>query len=194
MILILSASGLVLPNCKQQKEDNSVLMIALALAYIRETNINNVLSDNGTVYIKAQNLTWEKCSQIDTAGTSSWNQANISCASSAGTFQYCSVADSSCDNGTILNGTGNSEAWSACKNSTLAGRSWRVPTITELQELRDMYPADLSLLEKTGGNYWSSSAANTTEAWGIQLDNTNPPFRYAKNGSFNVLRCVSDGP
>ncbi|MCB1194271.1 MAG: DUF1566 domain-containing protein, partial [Leptospiraceae bacterium] len=123
----------------------------------------------------------------------------------------------SCDDGSILNGTGTSEAWDACNNLSLAGKSWRVPTKDELKLLiecndktmpndndscgegnypsNSLVPAVNCLFEDdtiSSYNYWSSSAHSTYSyfAWLVQFG-SGYNFSFNKN-YIGYVRCVSE--
>jgi hypothetical protein len=164
---------------------------------------------NGTVFIARQNLIWAKCPQVDTSGANMYNAGLNDCSGGvAGAFQYCSALDNSCDNGTILNGTGTSGVWSTCNNMNtnpvggFAGRtSWRVPTFTELIAFLNVYTVNTSLFPSAVPNspynvYWSSSlyVPNPT---GYALYVNFPGGSVNNMGNktnANYERCVSTGP
>ncbi len=115
-------------------------------------------------------------------------------------WQQCSVGLSGTNCGT---GTASTQTWQTaldtCKNLTLAGKTWRLPSMNELLSIVDknkVNPAiDTALFPATvASNYWSSTTYvnNTTNAWHVFfLNGLNPPS--LKTSSYYV-RCVSPGP
>lgn len=159
----------------------------------------------------AQTLYFAKCSYgLTYAG-------GVSCTGTKKGVKYCSNNDNSCDNYTILNGTGNSEAYSACNgmnsgSGTYGKTNWRVPTKNELKTLIDC--ADKSMpndnttdcgsgnytsgaisslfpnSESGMNSYWSSSNyAGPTYAWRLINGRTLDGYKHDPY----YLRCVS-GP
>ena len=80
----------------------------------------------------AKTLYFAKCTFGQT-----YDSSGNTCTGTATSVKFCSTADESCVDPTtkILNGFGTSEVYSACKGFSLAGKTWRVPTIYELKLL-----------------------------------------------------------
>lgn len=137
---------------------------------------------DGTVYDVATGLLWQKCSM---------GQTN----------------DSACS------GTSTVDIWenalTYCNNLSLAGQSWRLPNINELQTIVDYTTASAPTLDtvafpntppedsSTGAgnyNYWSStnSVGLYTQAWSIQFDSGRVVSSDKDDVSF-YARCVA-GP
>lgn len=159
----------------------------------------------------AQTLFFMKCSQGQT-----WNSSTNSCDGTAGTYQYCSANDNSCNSdgsgnpAWTLNGTGSSTAYATYGNLVFAGQTgWRIPTKNELKTLihctGKILPVDglgstcvgspspvISRLfpNTVPTNYWSSTTyvPTTIYAWYTDFNFALTVDGY-KNGSFYV-RCV----
>ena len=149
----------------------------------------------------AQTLYFAKCSYGQ-----SWNSSTNNCQGTgnsgnnygAATVQYCNANDSSCDNGSILNGSGTSGAFTACNSLSLAGKIWRVPTRNELKTL--IHCTDLNMplngFDCGGGNYTSPSVSNLfpdTPASFYWSSSAWPDVRYALYILFdNGLNALTD--
>lgn len=115
-------------------------------------------------------------------------------------WQKCSMGqtqDASCT-GTATKGT-----WPAalqyCKNLTLAGKTWRLPSLNELKSLVDKSTSSPSIktanFPATVANaYWSSSTyvGSFSNAWSVSFNNGSS-FSNIKTASLYV-RCVTPGP
>lgn len=124
---------------------------------------------DGTITDNATGLIWQKCSI---------GQTGLGCSGIASTFTW-------------------SSAVSQCTSLTLAGKSWRLPNVEELQTLLD-YNSNNPTINSTyfpntfASSYWSISEypfAPTTNAWFIS-------FQYGDidadgKGSARYVRCVS---
>ncbi len=200
VLTILVAIGI--SGCKPDTEnslDEMYNIYALLAANTEKQNITD--NGNGTVSVISQNLTWAKCPQQDTTGANLYNPGSNDCSGgSAGLFDYCSASDSSCDNGTILNGAGTSGAWSTCANLTLTGRTWRVPTKNELKSFTDV--ATSAIFPGTvGSTYWSTDVVDVTGAWTVEIDSLFSDgglaavtgYLVKNKTSTNSVRCVSTG-
>lgn len=161
----------------------------------------------------AQTLYFSKCTYGQTYA------GGVSCSGTAQTVKYCSNNDNSCDNYTILNGTGTSGAYSACSgmnsgSGTYGKTNWRVPTKNELKTLihctNKILPNDNSdcgtnnyssppinsLFPNTiAASYWSTSVSSPSFAWTIYFSSGSPGIAYGSDNKMNsyYVRCVS-GP
>ncbi|MCB1193814.1 MAG: DUF1566 domain-containing protein [Leptospiraceae bacterium] len=152
-----------------------------------------------------------------------WNSSSNDCTGTgssgtsygATTVQYCNANNNTCNGGTnsgTLNGSGTSGAYSACSGSSLASKSWRVPTKDELKlliectdqsmpndgsscgsgnysspSINNLFPNTLS------GFYWSSSgdSSSSGDALGVSFGSGGT---YGNFKATNVyVRCASDG-
>ena len=121
----------------------------------------------------------------------------------AGVFQYCSLADHSCDDGTNLNGAGSSEASSSCysMNSNPVGgfagrKNWRVPTISELSTFKDnVYLNHMDLFPQTvtAADYASSSSYDAANFWSLKFGKSYVPYNNSNKLARLPVRCVSSG-
>jgi len=199
LLLAVSITAILLLRCKPPAEEN-IMELSLLYYYATKPGAYSVIDNgDGTVYSAFQKSTWAKCSQMDTAGANQYNPLADDCSGgSPGLFEYCSAGDGSCDDGTTLNGTGSSGAWSACVNLTLAGLAWRVPTMEEMGNLTDLYIVDISLF--AAGEYWSSTAQDATRGWSLNFISADLGGPTITNFTVNNktlmfhVRCVSSGP
>jgi hypothetical protein len=148
---------------------------------------------DGTASSVHQNLTWMRCSMGQT-----YDPATNGCTGAAGTYQYCATGDDSCNGGTspgLLDGFGPSPMFTACASSTLAGRSWRVPTLAELSELARSYRASPDILPDIMTSYYYATtyAANPTNYYGILFNSSITNGFLVKDSPVAFLLCVSDG-
>lgn len=169
----------------------------------------------GGVTYPAQTLTFMKCLQGE-----AWNSGTNSCDGTAGTYQYCSTNDDSCNNAITgeLNGTGSSSAYSTCDTLTFAGHSdWRVPTKNEIKLLINC--SDKSMITDSSWcqtiyndrnplmilfpnnysahlRYWTSSSYSSSNARELYGQfNGGAYFYYISNSmntkvTYNRIRCV----
>jgi len=136
-------------------------------------------NNDGTITDKSTNLVWTKCS-MDNSGT--------------GVLQ---THASGCTN--LASGTRTwLQALADCNSLTLAGRSWRLPSIRELQGITDTSvssPAiDTILFPATFiGTYWSSttSISGVTNAWPFSFVAGANALPSLKTTALRV-RCVSN--
>lgn len=178
-----------------------------------------VVVNNGTwggATYSAQTLYFAKCNYGQT-----WNSGSNDCTGTGNAgnhygsteVQYCTTGDNSCDDGTVLNGSGISSAWSACSGSSLTGKSWRVPTLNELRLLmncddpsefpanpgdqctsfstpstNDLFPNTVSTHTVSSSSFGSNAAGYVN--FGAAAYQTNQP----KTDSTYHLICISDGP
>ena len=166
------------------------------------TAVSDVVDNNdGTVFVKSQNLTWAKCSQ-NSATANLYSSAAKDCSNGTiGAYTYCSTADDKCNNQTdpkILNGDNSVSSSSTHNNCHLLtyyfpGKVWRVPTITELYKFyRDVYTANASLFPGTmAGDYWSANSVNAGFAFSINFS-TGKTNGLSKT-STHWVRCVATG-
>jgi formylglycine-generating enzyme required for sulfatase activity len=124
---------------------------------------------DGTVTDNATGLVWQKCSR--------GQNNDASCSGSATTATW-------------------TDAGSYCSSLSLAGKTWRLPSIQELETLPNYSqsnPAiDTTIFPSTKiAVYWSSttSASNTSIAWGVNFS-AGEVTAYNKVSTFYV-RCVS---
>ena len=158
---------------------------------------NTTDNGDGTVYVHSQNLTWAKCSQSTTTGGNMYSATADNCSNGTAStlLQFCNQIDNSCDDGTILNGTGSSTVWNTCNSLPLAGRSWRAPTLDELNAFYTVYSADKTMFPNVAIiEYWSAS----TSTFNATLYAVYVSFVTGINGTNNknlyrAVRCVSDG-
>ncbi|AAN50929.2 DUF1566 domain-containing protein [Leptospira interrogans] len=130
---------------------------------------------NETILDNTSNLVWQKCS----AG----------------------LSGNTCNTGTATKPTW-SVAISYCSSLSLAGRSWRLPNIKELNSIVDMSSAssivtiDPVLFPNTkNAGYWSSSsyAPSPSNAWIAYFPTGGmSPFTGKSNTAY--IRCVANGP
>lgn len=133
---------------------------------------------NGTVTATATGLVWQKCTEGQTPGTT--------CKDNVSMNKYGAITKTW------------QEALTTCKNLTLAGKTWRLPSINELLSIVDMskyqpaidtsfFPASVTT------SYWSSTTdvSNPTNAWHVYFAH-GYVSSYNKTTS-NYVRCVS-GP
>ena len=142
---------------------------------------------DGTVSSAYQNLLWQKCE-----GGQAWNGA---CMGAVTTMPFCTSANNTCNGGSptgTLSGTGNSQIYAYCNTLHLGERTWRVPTVAELQELYRSTRIDSSLFPGlTATYYYSNLSASTTHANAVLFsDGTAGMFLKATPLR---IRCVSDG-
>ncbi|MEM7181193.1 MAG: putative Ig domain-containing protein [Spirochaetota bacterium] len=113
-------------------------------------------------------------------------------------WQKCSrgqTEDASCSGSALV--ADWQTALQYCKNLTLAGKSWRLPSLKELLTIRDrsvFTPAiDSTYFPNTkDSSYWSSTTKSdeTSKGWRVNFDLGNYDF-VDKTGS-SRLRCVAD--
>jgi Protein of unknown function (DUF1566) len=116
------------------------------------------------------------------------------------TWQKCSVGQ---DNNATCSNTATSRTWtnalSDCNTLTLTGRTWRLPSLKELQSIMDKTLSTLpsintSIFPATANDsYWSSntSVSNAPDAWFVSF-NSGGVSGNVKTVNYYV-RCVS-GP
>lgn len=163
----------------------------------------------GNTY-SAKTLYFAKCSHGQT-----YDSSCNTCTGTATQVQYCDSADNSCNGGTdagTLNGSGTSGAYSACSGSSLASKSWRVPTKDELKLLINCNtatempndgsgnscsdstaPTINNLFPNTQSNaYWSSSGVSgfSNYAWVVVFVNGSSGNGIKSNVFY--VRCVSE--
>lgn len=84
---------------------------------------------------------------------------------------------------------GSYPAMDACK---ALGLGWRLPTILELDSIRDQTPAPGTIYSRLPGiasiYYWSASEYSATTAWNVNFNNGNVNNNTKTNG--NYVRCV----
>ena len=138
-------------------------------------NSNVIDNTDGTVTIVDQGLTWTKCTQIDVFGHNSWHSVLNDCSNGYPyAMQVCNI-NNMCDDtwGTMLinqatmtaNGT-FSDVYSSCKNLSLAGGGWRLPTINEMEALTPIYQANTNLFGYVDYYYWSGTGYNGMPQYG----------------------------
>ncbi len=198
---LLSAPTATTPSTSNSKENSSTTNASAVPLFVD--------NENGTVSASAQGLVWAKCPQSPTGNR--FNPTSKFCnVDTFGRFNYCNQANGDCSSGStgsilrlpFLNGA-ESPAFRSCQNLTLAGRTWRVPTRTELARFwYELYEKDTTGVfngESGAGvdnRFWSSTGAGTTAggvdmAWSVDgfngtvgpVNQTVPAF---------LLRCVSD--
>lgn len=164
----------------------------------------------GGVY--TTDLIWMKCAQGQ-----AYQAASNSCTGGGDTFAYCDTDNDSCDDGDVLNGSGNSAAFQSCAalnagDGTHGINTWRVPTFDELLSLVECHELQLpsypvpptycsssdspAISEIFAGtpavNFRSATASDTASAFSINFDNGDiAPF--VKTFA-HYIRCVSDLP
>ncbi len=97
-------------------------------------------------------------------------------------------------------GSANQNTWanqgSYCNGLTLAGKTWRLPSIDELNTLPHFgvsQPRIDSIFPNTyiaGGYYWSSTIGPSMNVWGVGFADGNDAFS-GGSGSSSSVRCVS---
>ncbi len=157
---------------------------------------------NGTIIDNTSGLTWLKCSVGQ-------NLTSSTCSGTAGTYQFCTAADNSCNGGSNTGTLTSGPAFSACaalNGTTFGGKTgWHVPTTTEWESLNwygigsaavsHYFPSASSL-----GNWlWSSNSSSSTVGcrkpnaassgnsgnWGLGCD-----YTWGKTTVFPIL-CVT---
>jgi hypothetical protein len=125
---------------------------------------------NSTITDIGTSLVWQKCS---------YGQNVIVCSGTAGVLNW-------------------QQALQYCRDLTLAGRSWRLPSINELGSIADFSVSGPSINNAFFPNtessyYWSSSTHvnNADNAWYIFF-NVGGASYFSKSTPYYV-RCVSDG-
>ncbi|HPV98672.1 MAG TPA: DUF1566 domain-containing protein [Spirochaetota bacterium] len=113
-------------------------------------------------------------------------------------WQKCSRGQNILDcSGTATNATWQ-EALQYCRNLSLDGRSWRLPSVNELKSIVNYSKSGTKIntgyFPNTLSNYWSSSTAveNAVPAWYVHFFNGNVSI--SNKSSFYLVRCVTDGP
>jgi len=178
-------------------------------------NKNGTISFTGLNSYAGQNLVFLKCPQGMT-----YDSATNGCAGTAGTFQYCSTNDNGCDDGTTLNGTGTSQAFTSCDSLNASGyagkTTWHVPTTDELKVLinctdKTMPPQgttcgvgnytapainSLFIGPPTDMEYWTASAAIGVPVAAYIVHFGNGSYHSGGPQKINsvYLRCVAAGP
>jgi hypothetical protein len=115
-------------------------------------------------------------------------------------WQRCSAGH---NNDTNCSGADQIFSWSSannyCSNLSIAGRTWRLPTVNELANLVDYSKStppniDLTAFSNTRSNYYWSSSTNAQVTSGAWLVNFNGGSVWSLNKSSTYyVRCVS-GP
>ncbi len=129
-------------------------------------------NNNGTILDKKTGLIWQKCSRGQT------NDAT--CTGSATTHQWA-------------------DSITYCTGLTLAGRTWRLPTVNELRGIVDYSLAtspsiNTSMFPSTVANYYWSSTTNAltaTNAWIVNFIAGYVDLSNETNTGY--VRCIS-GP
>jgi uncharacterized protein DUF1566 len=161
---------------------------------------------NGTIVEQSTSLVWKKCSQGQV-----WNSIANDCAGTGSSgdnygiqeYQFCNVADNSCDNGTILDGTGTSSLWDTCNalNTNPSGgyggyTNWRVPTADEIEFFFNntfsitLFPNTVTISE-ADGHFTSSVYSNTNAYYFSPSRGVKDPDGIKTEN--NYVRCVA-GP
>ncbi len=143
---------------------------------------------DGTVSSAYQNVLWQKCE-----GGQTWAGA---CSGPVTALTFCDAVDNSCNGGVgtgTLDGGGNSAVYDYCNGLTLAGRSWRVPTVGELQELFRATRIDSSLFPglSTTNYYMSNTSASSTQSAAVLFAGGTIGTLLKTN--LLRVRCISDG-
>jgi hypothetical protein len=128
-------------------------------------------NNDGTVKDNATGLIWQKCSKGQTGADCSGGSAT------AATW---------------------TTALTDCSGLTLAGRTWRLPTVNELGSLLDTTKAsgptiDTTAFPSTVANYyWSSTtyAPNTSNVWAVLFFDGLIPSNFSKTTN-SYVRCVT---
>lgn len=133
----------------------------------------NIFTDNGngTVSDRETNLVWQKC----TGG----QHNDAACSGKADEFTWVN-------------------AQSYCKTLRLAGKSWRLPSIEEMNTLADKsryLPDNSRVFPEVQDFYWSSTAdaSDETRAWVIQAWRGSA-HSVLKDIYPRSVRCVASGP
>lgn len=139
----------------------------------RNSIANFVDNGNGTILDKLTGLTWQKCSI---------GQTNDATCTGAGTARN------------------NSQGLTDCTGLALAGRTWRLPNISELFSVLDTSvtvqpPINLTFFPNTpaGANYWTSTTVQGTATDGYLVSFNNAISTTSLKTGNNLIRCVS-GP
>lgn len=161
------------------------LMVA-TLAIVSSPLWANSFTDNsdGTVSDATTNLRWQKCSGTEAQGSiSNDNSHNATCSGTAEiTYTWAN-------------------ALNYCKNLTLAGKTWRLPSVNELKTIVDRGQSAVPFINQTAFpgtvalSYWSASTSvpGPTLAWSVPFSNGNVYYLLPKTDS-GYVRCVSAGP
>ncbi len=135
-----------------------------------------VHSDNGdgTVTDKATGLIWQKCSM---------GRNN----------------DSTCSDDTSVSDTSTwASAVSYCNGLTLAGKTWRLPNVNEIESIVDRTKASGAMIDTTtfpatvASVYWSASmlVSDIFYAWGVDFDGGFVSSSYKTYNYY--VRCVTN--
>lgn len=140
------------------------------------------------------NILWSK---TDVVGTQTWADSNfeISGGDIGGTHPTYTVGNSNVAIGTknwleryYTSPAGTFNAMDACKTK---GLGWRLPTIVELDSIRDQARGGAPytyLPNIVSGGYWSSSEDSSTNAYSLRFSNGGV-YTYVKSGA-GYVRCV----
>ncbi len=128
---------------------------------------------DGTVKDNGTGLVWQKCSK---------GQSATDCSGPATKVYW-------------------QEALQYCRTLSLAGKSWRLPSVNELKSIVDYSVYDPAINKSffpntVASNYWSSTTNFATDkdyAWSVSFDSghMNSDRKMVFKSS---VRCVADGP
>ncbi len=152
-----------------------ITTVAATFAFVTASISAAPYTDNGdgTVTDTLSGLVWQKCSMGQT------NDATCSGTATTATWQ---------------------NSLNYCKNLTLAGKTWRLPSVNELKTIIDRGQAAAPFIDQTAfpgtvaTYYWSASTyvPFPTDAWYVYF--TTGVVNYNNKTNSYYVRCVSAGP
>ncbi|HDP81022.1 MAG TPA: DUF1566 domain-containing protein [Spirochaetes bacterium] len=147
----------------------TVIAFLMAVGLYAAARFNN--NGDGTVTDMGTGLVWQKCS---------YNQSVLDCSGLAGNRTW-------------------QQALEYCRNLSLAGRSWRLPSINELKSIVEysLYNPAINTAcfpNTQASEYWSSTSRFDIPASALLVKfNYGSVISDQKTKNYYV-RCVADGP
>jgi hypothetical protein len=119
-------------------------------------------------------------------------------------WQRCSAGQ---NNDATCSGTAQTYTWdqanSYCSNLTLAGKTWRLPTVNELADLVDYWPRGMALIDSLNfprtifsdydnyRSYWSSSRLPRDTNYSYCINFYDGLIQYFYNTNNLYIRCIT---